>query len=687
MSINRYELVTRHNPNYRVVDYKTPLSVGNGEIAINVDVTGMQTLYDNYNEHKIPLCTMSQWGWHTTPVSNDRYQYHHSDLAMTEYSYAGRKVTYAVENKPGNEEVYHWLRKNPHRFNLARIGLKYNDNIIPIKDILHINQNLNLYEGIIHSEFELHGVKCIVETCCHYEKDTLAFRIQSDLLVDGKLEVCIEFPYGSPDISGSNWEQVEKHQTNIVSYEKDRLLLERILDRDKYYVGLGLNETVNAHITGRHQIVLKAMDCKDLSFSVTFTKELCRELPTVKQTFQSSSIGWKVFWETGGVVDLHKSKDPRALELERRIVLSQYVLAIHSCGSIPPQETGLLANSWHGKSHLEMYLWHLAYLPLWSHPEVLEKSFGWYLEHLEVAKENAARNGFKGAKWPKQVGCDGIDSPSPIATLLIWQQPHIIYMLELVYQYKKSTKFLERYWEIVKETADYMTDLAVFNEGTGKYDLVSPLIPAQEAHDPLNTKNPTFEVEYWHFTLQIAVKWAKRLNKLECTHRWDQVAANMADLPHRDGLYLAHEQCPTTFEEYNKDHPSMLAAFGLIGSVRIDKTRMHQTMQKVKECWDYSTTWGWDFAMIAMTATRLSDPEFAIDMLLMDTPNNYYGNNGHNIQKMREDLPSYLPGNGSLLLAVAMMAGGYKGSIVNAPGFPKNGLWEVEYEDIHPFPY
>ena len=187
----------------------------------------------------------------------------------------------------------------------------------------------------------------------------------------------------------------------------------------------------------------------------------------------------------------------------------------------------------------------------------MKDSLDWYIDILPQAKENAARNGFPGAKWPKQVAYDGIDSPSPIATLLIWQQPHIIYMLELAYQSAKNHdgNILEDYWVLIKETADYMVGLAVYNNDSQRYDLLPPVIPAQEAHDPRTTLNPIFEVEYWRFGLFLAASWAERLNKESEAKKWLHVANNMADLPVKDELYLAHENCPSTYEEYNVDHP------------------------------------------------------------------------------------------------------------------------------------
>lgn len=48
-----------------------------------------------------------------------------------------------------------------------------------------------------------------------------------------------------------------------------------------------------------------------------------------------------------------------------------------------------------------------------------------------------ARNGYKGARWPKMIATEGVDCPSNIAPLLVWQQPHIIYMHEMAYREKE----------------------------------------------------------------------------------------------------------------------------------------------------------------------------------------------------------------------------------------------------------
>jgi hypothetical protein len=142
----------------------------------------------------------------------------------------------------------------------------------------------------------------------------------------------------------------------------------------------------------------------------------------------------------------------------------------------------------------------------------------------------------------------------------------------------------------------------------------------------------------------------------------------------KDGVYLAHENCPRTFTEKNRDHPSMLAALGVLNGETVDRETMRRTLHKVMREWQWADTWGWDFPMVAMTAARLGEPETAIDALFIDSPKNVWLPNGHNYQ--RANLPLYLPGNGGLLTVTAMMASAWD-------GFPK-AKWKVRWEGLRP---
>jgi hypothetical protein len=448
-----------------------------------------------------------------------------------------------------------------------------------------------------------------------------------------------------------------------------------------------LKWTSNANLgrTKNHEFVLSPDAGDSFEFAVGFSPapvDVRPRVATPALAFATSEGHWKSFWTSGAAVDFSGSKDPRAKELERRVVLSQYLTAIQCSGSLPPQETGLTTNSWYGKFHLEMHWWHAAQFALWNRFPMLERSLGWYKEALPSARERAKQQGYAGARWAKMTDPTGRDSPSTVGTLLIWQQPHPIFYAELAYLNKPTKETLEKYRTVIEETATWMADYAHFDPKTDRYVLGPPFIPAQENHPARETWNATFELEYWRYGLKTANWWREKLGQPRVA-TWDNVIAKLSKLPVKDGVYLAHENCPQTFTERNKDHPSMLAALGVLRGEMVDREAMRRTLKKVMTEWDWPETWGWDYPMTAMTAARLNEPAMAIDALLLDTPKNKFLTNGHNYQ--RPNLPLYLPGNGGLLYAIAMMANGWKDAPNgNAPGFAQDGSWTVRAEGFNP---
>jgi len=193
--------------------------------------------------------------------------------------------------------------------------------------------------------------------------------------------------------------------------------------------------------------------------------------------------------------------------------------------------------------------------------------------------------------------------------------------------------------------------------------------------------NPTFELEYWKYGLEVAQLWRQRLG-LQPEPAWLHICEHIAKLPvGEDQVYLAHERCPDSFTRFNEDYPSMLGALGILPGKLVDKDIMRNTLNKVMTDWKWETAWGWDFPMAAMTAARLQEGGKAVDVLLMDQIKNTYFTNGHNYQ--RPGLTAYLPGNGGLLTAVAIMACGWEGyNGDDAPGFPQDGTWVVRSEGL-----
>jgi hypothetical protein len=656
-ALDRRSIVSRHDVRLNEIDPDSPLSVGNGELAFTVDVTGLQSLPAVY-EKTVPLCTQAQWGWHSFPIPGGLNP---AELRLEMFDAYGREVGYAT-SATGQEPLFNWLRENPHRLNLARIGFVFDGQPLLAGDIAGIEQTLKLWDGAIESRFRLRGAPVRVRTECHGTRDAIAVSVDSPL-APGRLAIAFDFPYGSPDISASDWNSAARHRTEVSGDGRGWMAVRRRLDADVYYARLDWRAGASARMVGDHRVLLTG---PDLGFRCEFGGK-----PIPNPASAPSAKHWNAFWSNGAALDLAGSTDNRAAELERRIVLSQYLTAIQCAGSLPPQETGLTCNSWYGKYHLEMHWWHAAHFPVWNRTPLLERSLPWYETVLPAAMEKARQQGYKGGRWPKMTSPDGRSSPSSVGELLIWQQPHPISLLELCHRAQPSRARLRRYAKLVFESAEWMADYAA--ERGGRYVLGPPLIPAQENHPARETWNPTFELEYWREALEVAQQWRQRLG-MGPNAKWDAVRRKLSALPVKDGVYLAHENCPQTFAERNRDHPSMLAAYGVRRGERVDRETMRRTLRRVMREWRWEDAWGWDFPMTAMTAAKLGEPETAIDALFLESPKNTWRANGHNYQ--RPNLPVYLPGNGALLLATAMMAAAWN-------GFPRK-TWQVRQEGIHP---
>src|SRR5215204_3639798 len=253
--IDRFALVSRHNPVLTKIEPLSPLSVGNGEFAFTCDVTGLQTFADEYKD-AMPLCTMSQWGWHTKPMPANLVG---KTYQLTEYDAYGRKVPYQT-GRAGQQELYDYLRENPHRLHLGQIGLrllKADKSEAKSGDITGIEQKLDLWKGVIESRFKLDGKDVSVWTAVHPALDVLAVSIKSLLVIEEKLAVRFAFPYGSQTMQAADWSQPEKHQSKIINQNKTLAVIERTLDNDKYFAAVLSNRgTLKAEKA--HQFLLDA---------------------------------------------------------------------------------------------------------------------------------------------------------------------------------------------------------------------------------------------------------------------------------------------------------------------------------------------------------------------------------------------------------------------------------------------
>ena len=693
-AIDRKALVTRNNPVITSVDTLASLSVGNGGFAFTTDITGLQTFPDYY-KNGVSLGTQSEWGWH----SFDNTEKLRMEESYQKYDFGhGHRELYATEfNTKGRaQDAANYFRQNPHRLLLGCIGLEI-DGLKPT-DIKHPRQTLDMWNGVIQSKFRIKNLEFRVSTVCHPKRDLIASRIITNHKVQS-LSINLRFPYptGGHSDDACDWNSNDKHQTTLVSATDHSAILKRTIGKTEYYVVLNWEEQAQLKEKSRNYWVLAA-EGNQLTFSCEFieNEELRmknEENYGAANVQYESAKHWQQFWTEGAAVDFSHCKDKRAKELERRVVLSQYLLAIQCAASTPPQETGLTYNSWFGKFHMEMIWWHQSWLPLWNHASMLDRTLRWYESVEPIAREIAMRQGFKGIRWMKMTDPSGEEAPSKVGSFLIWQQPHLIYLAELLYRSVQTSSLrpqtsdiLDRYGRLIDETATFMADFATYDKEHDRY-VLKGMIPAQETLKPEETYNSPFELAYWHFALQLAQQWRERRG-LERVALWDDIISKLSPLAKdNENRYLAAESNPETYSDMRliSDHPAVLGAVGIFPMSRlIDPQVMKHTQEWIWDNWNWDHTWGWDYPMVAMNAARLGEPEDAVSTLLMDKRTNTYLPNGHNYQDGR--LRCYLPGNGGLLTAIAMMCAGWDGCTETNPGFPKNGQWDVCWEGLRPLP-
>ena len=711
-AIDRHAVVERNSPRICSADALSSLTVGNGHFATTVDVTGLQSYPKEYRAG-VPLNTMSDWGWHSFPNTG------HLQPSESEQAYDfghGHQEVYAVEYKKGGrpQQATTYYRVNPHRLNLGTIGLELKDKqgaVIPLNALTDIRQEQHLWDGEIASSFAAGGRKVEVTTGVHPTRDALYARISSRLLANRQAVVTLRFSYptGGHADDANDWTRPERHQSDIIMQDSHSALILHRLDSTTYYVHIQWegHATLKKRVT--HCFELSTAD-NVLSFSAEYSAEPIRDAThfDFQQYHATTRQHWHRWWQQGGFVDFSACTDPRAKELERRVVLSQYLMQVNCANNLPPQESGLTYNTWYGRPHLEMTWWHVLQFALWNRPEAIRQMLRWYHDTAyPVARQIAQRQGFRGVRWMKMTDPWAGEAPSNTGSFLIWQQPHYIYLAEEMYRAAPTPATLRQYGELVEATAEFMADFVSYDKTTGRY-IIKGATAMQECMTKDIAYNQPFELAYWQYGLSVAQQWRERQGKPRHA-QWDDIIARLSPLPEEQGIYTAGiplgtvgemaafdpfghagNQRETFSEKCRRDHPAVLGACGLLPSGATPYTLLyHQetmrlTLRWVMEHWNWQTTWGWDYGMIAMAAARLGNPEAALDALLIDTQKNTYLPNGHNFQTP-DRLRVYLPGNGALLTAIAMMCAGWDGSTDSpTPGFPKDGKWNVRWEDLRP---
>ena len=661
--IDREAVVKRHRVCTTGTLLKSPAQVGNGKFAFGMDITGLQTF--------VPFNTLSDWSWHSFPLPEGMRAEDYRPVVVETH---GKKIAYELRN-PDQPELSEWLTKNPHRYNLGRIGfrlLREDGTEAREIDLGNARQEIDLWTGVVYSRFELNRKEVKVRTVCHPDKDMIGVSIESELLNDGNMSIYLDFPY--PDGRYfkhyiGRYDTISGHTSTFEKLAPNSVRIARTMDDTHYYATLDWTgpATFSRESEKAHTFLLQPRHTSTFSFTCCFSPEPVADVTEpVASIERKSAVSWEKYWRSGAAVDLSGSKDPRWLELERRIVLSQYLMRANESGLFPPQESGLVNNGWFGRFHFEMIWWHGVHYGLWNRMECFDNYLNVYKDFMPEALERAKSEGRSGARWPKCTGNFNREWPGSAHAYLIWHEPHPIYFAEMQYRQKPVPETLEKWKDVVLNTADYMADYLFYDKKTKQYVLGPPVVVVSENTDPLQTT---------------ALEWADRLGLSEKrTKKWKEVLSKMAPLPVADGVYTTYEGIPDMWTKYTYEHPALTGVYGMLPGDGVDLPTFKRTLEKVSKEWQFNRIWGWDFPMLAMAAARTGQPALAIDMLMHPSAGFQFDEHG-----LATGGPfPYFPSNGALLTAVAMMCGGWDGSEGEAPGFPKDGSWTVRYEGFVP---
>ncbi|KUI62383.1 hypothetical protein VP1G_09496 [Cytospora mali] len=604
-----------------------------------------------------------------------------------EFTNDGRLVNYDQSN-PAENDISNWLIQNPQRLNLGNIGFWFGGAQVNESELEYKSQVLDLWTGSIISNFSYNGSKVTVETRAASDSDTVGISIQSDLLSTGALALFFDFPYSDVNKFDAPfvglWNATSNHSTSLKT-SRTRAVIQHSLDDTTYFFAAAWegDGQVAGPENGTHRYILSVPGSSQLKMTATFSPYKVSSNTSFDILAEESELWWESYWTSGAFIDLTSVGSTNATELQRRIILSQYLLAVNSASSFSPQESGLVNNGWYGRFHMEMVFWHLMHFGRWNHFDLLSRSMPrMYNQFLQSSYDRAALQGYKGARWGKMTDPTGRSAPGEINSLLIWQQPHPMYFAEIEYRSYPNETTLEKWDEILTASADFMASFAWYNETTGVYDLGPPMYPVSENTSPNVTINPTFELAYWRFGLDIATKWKER-QRLPVPEDWITVKDKLAPLPIVDDTYPVYEGIPNMWinNKTIEDHPAMAGIYGWLpppmSGLPLNLTVVQNTANKILELWDLEDSYGWDFSLLAMNSLRLGDVDQAVAYLLH--PVFQFDDAGYPVGGSRVPTP-YFPNSASLLLATAMMAGGWD----EAPGPHFPGGWNVRVEGFVP---
>lgn len=321
------------------------MQVGNGFFAFGADVTGLQTF--------LPFAIMSDWGWKNDSLPEGMTP----EEILTYRGVVWDGVQYEFG---GPEPTQQWLISNPNRVNLGRIGLLWRDEQgivqnVTEADLDFAHQELDLWTGVITSQLSYQGESISIKTYSSQSASAVGVEINSPLLNRSQLGLFLDFPWndGSQKFEApfvGTWNNTGNHTTTLRTGRglsaNAQAQIEHTLVASKFITTVGATSNLAVSLdspTSHRYSVLTNDTSQSLTVVISYALEQPVSIPTFEEIVDESTKTWEDYWSNSGFVDvLTGSTDSRAEELQRRIILSRYLMRVNEAGHTPPQEVRVL---------------------------------------------------------------------------------------------------------------------------------------------------------------------------------------------------------------------------------------------------------------------------------------------------------------------------------------------------------
>lgn len=249
---------------------------------------------------------------------------------------------------PAENDISNWLIQNPQRLSMANIGLYFGGDNVTEGSLLDKSQDLDLWEGTITSSFQYNGSNVSVQVWCHPSEPVLGIEIKSKLLTSGGLGVFFDFPYSDVNKFDAPyvgvWDTMATSNNTVsVQSTSSTASFKHTIDDNTVHLDAQWNTkkgSISGPLAGMNKFVLSSSGSDTLQLVVSFPaddKTSKKNLPSYSSVATLSKAWWYDYWTSGAFIDLSATDNANATELQRRIVLSQYLVAVNEASDNPPQ--------------------------------------------------------------------------------------------------------------------------------------------------------------------------------------------------------------------------------------------------------------------------------------------------------------------------------------------------------------